>query len=93
MGGYPLLTLQALNAPCARQTNYLHNGAHFDRRQCRNAMAYPQGLWPIADGAPIEGHDVTALLVQAESLLEMSQIPVELHKIHKKVSHSRIDWD
>jgi hypothetical protein len=44
-------------------------------------MTNPHGLLPIADDAPIEGHDAMALpvhdkLESVESLLEMAQIPV-----------------
>jgi hypothetical protein len=38
-------------------------------------MANPQDLWPIADAAPIAGHDVTALPLRIE--LDLQEIHLE----------------
>jgi hypothetical protein len=64
-----------------RQTNYLHNGAHFDGAQHRDNMADRHGLLTIPDDDPVEGHGATALplldeLQAAELILEMAQIPL-----------------
>jgi hypothetical protein len=61
-----------------RQTNNLHNGAHFYRRQLRNGMSNEQSLSSISHNAPIVGHGATTLLVgdklaTAEMLFQMSQ--------------------
>jgi hypothetical protein len=69
------------NILCMRQTNYLHNGAHFPwPPYCHNMLADQQSLQPIPDNTPVDGHGVMALpmwveLQLAELLLEMAQIP------------------
>jgi hypothetical protein len=64
-----------------RQPNYLHNGAHFDQPQLRNAMADQQSLSSITHDAPTIRHDAMVPpmrpeLELAELLLEMAQITV-----------------
>jgi hypothetical protein len=64
-----------------RQPYYLHNVAHFDQPQLRNAMTDRQSLSSIAHDTPTIGHDAMVPPMQpelewAELLLKMSNIPV-----------------
>jgi hypothetical protein len=78
------------------QINYLHNDVIFDGPYHRNAMADRQSLSPIPHNDPVDGPSAMTSPVWdeldlAESLLETAQIFLLFHKIHKRVSRSKID--